>query len=278
MPSLSERIKTPAKILLIGDSGGGKTGSLAGLANAGFELFIQDYDNGIDPLFTYVKPENYEKVHYITLQDRIIQGPKGPVIPEATALRRGLALLNDWKDNGKSYGSIYSWGPDKILVLDSLTMMGNASLRAEIASRGRTDMFKPKGEKGFADPREVIGDAANTLEALFATLYDTRVKCHVILISHVRNIKDVGYPSAVGQTLPKVLGRYFNTLVGVKKVGVNRAIYTEDAEMATKCPVKVPATLPLSTGLVTIIQAIMAAGTTASELPAEEPAQEGKVA
>ena len=36
------------KLLLVGDSGSGKTASLATLANAGYKLRILDYDNGLD--------------------------------------------------------------------------------------------------------------------------------------------------------------------------------------------------------------------------------------
>lgn len=272
MPTLADkRTPTSAKILLIGDSGSGKTGSLAALANEGFELFIQDYDNGMDPLFTYVKPECRDRVHYVTLQDQIRQGPIGPFVVKADAITRGIALLNEWKDEDKSYGSIYTWGTDRILVFDSLTMMGNSSLRREIAIRGK-NFFKPVTEKGFADPREIIGDAANVLEALFGMLFDERVKCHVILISHVRDLASggamAGFPSAVGATLPRVLGRYFNTLLVARKMGNNRLIYSEDSHVTTKCPVKVPVTMSLDKGLSTVIRAIMSADSGADKVSA----------
>jgi hypothetical protein len=278
MPTLeSKKAPTSAKMLIIGDSGAGKTTTLAGLANAGFEVFIQDYDNGMDPLFTYVKPPFRSKVHYETLQDQVRMGPAGPYVPLANAVQRGLTLLNGWKESGtgKDYGSIYTWGPDRVLVFDSLTMMGNSALRQEIKTRGK-DFFKPKAIAGFADPREIIGDAANVLEALFAMLFDERVKCHVILISHVRDLQSggamMGFPSAVGATLPKVLGRYFNTLLTVRKVGPSRNIYTQDAHVATKCPVEMPTQLSLTDGLPKIIRAIMSAGEAAGTVPSAEAA------
>lgn len=278
MPTLeTKKAPTSVKLLIIGDSGAGKTGSLAALANAGFELFIQDYDNGLDPLFTYVKDQYKKNVHYVTLQDKIEQTPAGVILGKVDALKRGLALLNDWKDEGTSYGSIYTWNSKRVLVFDSLTFMGNSALRAELTSRGKSNMFKPKAVAGFSDPREIIGDAANVLESLFATLFDDRVKCHVVLLSHVRDINNIGFPSSVGQTLPKVLGRYFNTVLGMKKIGTTRVLCTEDSVLTVKCPVKLPATLPISNGLATVFNAI-SPGTSPEGVPPGNPeeAKEGK--
>ena len=38
----------PIKMLVIGDTGTGKTGALASLANSGYKLHILDYDNCLD--------------------------------------------------------------------------------------------------------------------------------------------------------------------------------------------------------------------------------------
>ena len=44
----------PFKGMIIGDSGSGKTGSLASLAAAGYKLVIMDFDSGLDILATQV--------------------------------------------------------------------------------------------------------------------------------------------------------------------------------------------------------------------------------
>lgn len=280
MPTLANKAgPTSVKLLLAADSGSGKTGGLASLVNElGLELFILDFDNGLEPLFTYVKPELRHKVHYMTMQDKIGLGPKGPFTIKVDAFGRALTLLNDWKDGAQSFGGIHSWDNTRVLVLDSLTMMGNSAMRAEISMRGKTDL-KPRSEKGYADPREIIGDSANDLEGLFASLYDERVRCHVILISHVRELgtKDnpVYYPSTVGRTLPTVIGRYFNTLIGMKKIGTTRVFMTQDPILTTKCFVNLPATLPISNGMATIFKAIMSAGTGMGKEPVPNPAPQG---
>lgn len=273
MPTLADKDTIKAvKLLIAADSGSGKTGGLASLVNElGLELFILDYDNGLDPLFSFVKPDKRHLVHYVTLQDKIGLGPKGPFTVKVDSFGRGLSMLNNWVDGAQSFGGIHSWGPDRVLVFDSLTMMGNAAMRAEISMRGKTDL-KPRSEKGYADPREIIGDAANDLEGLFAAIYDDKIRCHVVLLSHIRELgtKDnpINFPSAVGATLPKVLGRYFNTLIGMKKIGTNRVFTTEDAILTTKCPVKLPLTLPISNGLATIFKAILSAGNVEGKEPA----------
>ena len=51
MPALSDHQSSQTtKMLFIGDSGSGKTGALASLAAAGYNLRILDVDNGVDIL------------------------------------------------------------------------------------------------------------------------------------------------------------------------------------------------------------------------------------
>ena len=58
MPSLANHQSNEyTKMLLEGDSGSGKTGSLASLVAAGFSLRILDMDNGLEPLKQFVQKE-----------------------------------------------------------------------------------------------------------------------------------------------------------------------------------------------------------------------------
>src|SRR3990167_4792257 len=99
------------KLLLIGDPGSGKTGAMASLVNdLGLELFVQDYDNGLDVLRSFVKPENYPKVHYVTLTDKIKPGKAGyaRTIGAPEAYSTGQRLMDKWidPDTGEDFGSI----------------------------------------------------------------------------------------------------------------------------------------------------------------------------
>ena len=56
MTNLADIDVTPARILMLGWQGGGKTGAAASLANAGFKLRILDFDGKQgQPLEKYVK-------------------------------------------------------------------------------------------------------------------------------------------------------------------------------------------------------------------------------
>ena len=50
----NHRASEVTKLLLVGDSGSGKTSSLASLANAGYNLRILDFDDGLAILPEYL--------------------------------------------------------------------------------------------------------------------------------------------------------------------------------------------------------------------------------
>jgi len=253
MPSAEKRpAGMPVKLLLIGDSGTGKTGSLAALANVGYELFIIDFDNGVEPLFTYVVPEARKIVHYETLQVKLKGSGDGAAIVRADAISKAMGLLNNWVDSEtkQSYGAVSSWDSKRVLVIDSLTMFGSAALMAVLQREGKTD-FRPKAVKGF-DPRNAYGDAMDMIEGTLAMLYDSAIKCNVILISHKKFVggnENAAYPSALGKALPPIIPRYFNTMLRTQQDGRNRWIMTEpDDQMATKSPYKLESRYGISNG------------------------------
>ena len=58
MANISKHKSTSVtKLLLCGVSGSGKTSALASLANAGKKLRILDYDDGLDILPEFLKPD-----------------------------------------------------------------------------------------------------------------------------------------------------------------------------------------------------------------------------
>ena len=90
MANISKHKSTSVtKLLLCGDSGSGKTSALASLANAGKKLRILDYDDGLDILPEFLKPDVVKNVSYVTLRDSLGQ---------ADSFRRGARLLSHWKD------------------------------------------------------------------------------------------------------------------------------------------------------------------------------------
>lgn len=219
----------PARILLLGYPGAGKTGSLACLANAGFKLRVLDFDGNMKPLLQFTKPELRQNIDVLTFEDRTRQGPKyiEPVgIPEAFA--NALRSLDHWKykdgEEEVDLGHSRDWGQDTIVVLDSLTAMGNAAFR-------RAMVLQNKTPGSVTD--QVWGLAMNEQEAFIEKLTSTTNRHHVIVLSHLVMVgpkeirkgddditKDIKerladmiptrlYPSALGQKLPPKIGGHF---------------------------------------------------------------------
>lgn len=238
------------KILNLGDSGGGKTGALATLINTGlYEFFIIDFDNGLDILLEYVKPEFLDKVHFVTCTDPLTpgtQGPKSKGVPKgfSTAMR----MLDKWQEEGgKPLGGVLSWGPDVVVVIDSLTMLGESAMRYTLSLNGRAGEHPWQSDWGEAMERQ---------QRVLEMLYSTSVKCHVIVNAHIlkstkmavitkpdgKEIQvevetDKGFPSALGKKLPPKIGRYFNTMVRTFRRGQRCYIKTvSDPDIDLKTP------------------------------------------
>lgn len=219
MPSMAEYSNNNSiKLLLIGPSGAGKTGALASLASK-YKLRIADFDNGLDPLFHFTKPEHRKNVEYLQFHDKFKKGPQGPVpLGVPTAFPRFLDALDNWKDGANAYGSVYKWEPDTILVVDSLTHLSNAIMRYTLALVGRS------GEQPWQSD---WGDAMRHVEDLLTMLYSTDIKCHVLITAHVTYIENedgtIGYPNALGAKLPPKVPSYFNSMLIAQNKGSGSA-------------------------------------------------------
>ena len=214
MPPFSQHhSSTIVKCLLIGDSGTGKSSALADLANAGYRLFIWDYDNGLSSLNNFLTPEGRGRVFYETLTDKL-GGPKAIPIGPPDAIQRGAALFEKWPDN---LGSPRTWGERDVAVTDSITFQGKAALRYVVSLNNRTGL-----------PLRVNdwGDAMAVQEGWFQAFFDASIKCNVIMTAHLKYQEppeggglQVAYASALGSNLPPVVPRYFDHVLGTEAVG-----------------------------------------------------------
>ena len=199
MANISKHKSTSVtKLLLCGDSGRGKTSALASLANAGKKLRILDYDDGLDILPEFLKPDVVKNVSYVTLRDSLGQ---------ADSFRRGARLLSHWKDGEEDLGPVKEWGDDTVLVIDSLTLMGEAALRAAL-------VFNNKKPTEQASQPE-WGAAARDVQNIIQYITGDEVKCNVVVTTHMQYMEgDMGvskaYPTSVGSKLSTKIGRYFN--------------------------------------------------------------------
>lgn len=209
MPSITEDVNAPAKILLIGKSGAGKTGSLASLAATGYNIRIIDTDKGIRPLRSLLTDSRYpyaeiikkrgidlnHAVRYVPIDTsmklrnvtRKIPGEGNRTTSEtllapndARAWTKVLDLLDKWKDDDMDLGSVREWTANDILVLDSFSTLAKCAYYFNQMLNGRLGAR----DEGFDYQRD-IGGAQAQLTRLLELLYDSSISCNVIVISHI---------------------------------------------------------------------------------------------
>jgi len=260
MPTLDNHQSNEyTKLLIEGDSGSGKTGALASLVAAGYKLRILDFDNGLEPLKQYVRrdsPALLSNVEFVSLRDERKAGALGPKVTKPTAFIRAIKLLDHWKytddsDNNIDLGIPAEWGPDCILVVDSLTFMSDAAWNFR-------EPLTPRGKSGDYDKRAVYGDAQGAIEDVLALLTSESFRTNVIVISHIKYIDNPdgtrkAYPTAVGSALSPIIPRYFNSVALCQtNAGGKRTIQTTATAMIdlkNPKPFEMLPSYPIETGL-----------------------------
>lgn len=275
--------KAPVRIMLVGYPGAGKTGSLAPLANAGFKLRILDFDGNLEPLLLNTKPEFLQNIDILKFEDKL--GSVGQFIEPVgipTAFSGAFKAMDRWKYTDEAgqevdLGQSKDWGPDTIVILDSLTAMGEAAM-----NRARKLMNKTLTNTSD----RVWGLAMGEQLAFIKRLTASENKHHTIVLSHLKMIgprdtraddsqlttdikKQVAnliptrlFPSALGWQLPQSIGAEFPVLLEVKVkyngVKVKRVISSVPRE---ELDVKMPALggsaeLDIADGLLHIFRAL----------------------
>lgn len=269
MPSLANHQSNEfTKLLIEGDSGSGKTGALASLVTAGFKLRIIDMDNGLDVLKQFIlhnSPTAIDNVEFRTLRDKYKSGPEGPQIAGTPkAFVDAVKLLDRWKytyDGVETdLGVPSEWGPDVILVIDSLTFLSDAAFafREPLAVRGKDGKF---------DARAVYKDAQDAIESVLAFVTGESFRTNVIITSHIRYIDNPdgskkGYPTSVGSALGPIIPRYFNSVALCENRNGKRVIQTAATAMIdlkNPKPFEMAKSYPIDTGLAEFFGVLKAA-------------------
>lgn len=279
----SHQSGTTTKLLFIGDSGSGKTGALASLAAAGYDLWFIDIDNGLDilknalmdPRSSYPK-EAIDRVHYVTVTDAMKQSG-GKLIPAKaqtwTKVSKILSGDEPWGDEPKR--KAIELTSQDVLIIDSLTFLSKAALAFVLSMNARL------GQKPFQSDWY---DGQLMIESLLEMLYDDAIKCNVIITSHItyigeeNNSQPTGYPATLGKALSPKVGRYFNSILQAKTTGygqnMKRVILTNTSnmvELKNSNPWGVKKEYPLETGLADFFRDVrLAAPATAFILPTAE--------
>ncbi len=267
----------------MGYPGAGKTGSLVPLLNAGYKLRFLDFDGNLEPLLHYANPKMLNNLDVLHFEDKMrigaaFQEPVG--IPSAFA--NALHALDRWKYKDEQgtevdLGASSDWGLDTIVVLDSLTAMGESAKLRAMKLLNKTPMNMSDRVWGLA--------MAEQLEFV-KRLTSPNNKHHVLVLAHLKMVgpkdirqgdsaltedikKQVGsmietrlYPSALGWALPQVIGGEFPTLLEIASVvkagSVKRVIRTVPRpELDVKLPASIAEKeLDIKDGMLTIFRAL----------------------
>lgn len=265
MPSLDQVAEAQVvKLLLLGNSGAGKTGALGSLAAAGYRLFIADFDSGTDILLDekILPREARSRVYVKNFYDKhLLTGGKATAQPKG--IKDFISALSKWREGDEDLGNIYSWGPKDVFVIDSLTFLGNACMNEALSLSGHLGQRPTQPDWGAAIDQQ---------ESIIEMLYNPAVKCNVVITSHLAPISgdaaETGgvtrmFPSALGKKLPTKISRYFNNVVLIRKSGSGEKVRREfvttattDTDLKAAKPSKVPAIMEPDLGK--LFQALLA--------------------
>ena len=254
------------KILLLGDAKSGKTGSLVSLVSAGYKLRILDLDNLLDILKGLILkqcPDKINNVEFRSIRDKYKAGANGSVIDgKPRAWVDAIKMLDHWKYTDETEGEIdlgkpALWGPDTILVIDSLSRLCDAAYDFH-------ESIIPQGKGGAFDGRAVYGNAQDDVEKVLAMLTSKSFATNLIVIAHGTYLdlpdgtKKI-FPQGVGQKLSPKIPQYFPNYIRYRNRAGKRTIQVTSDQMidlANTRPDSLKEELSIETGLAEIFAAL----------------------
>lgn len=214
-------------VMLCGTTGTGKTYSIRTLVESGLEVFVLFTEPGMEVLadlppeklhWRYIAPAAPSFADMISSAQKIntLSFEALTKLPDInkrnyTEFIDVLTCLSNFTCDrtGESFGSVDSWGPERVLVVDSLTGLSIMAMNLVAGS---------KPVKSMAD----WGVAIDNLERLITKLcVDTR--CHFVLLAHLERETDevTGGTSLMASTLGRKLApklpRFFSDVVQAKR-------------------------------------------------------------
>lgn len=205
-------------VLLMGPAGTGKTHAIGTLVESGVEVFYLALEPGLESLLGYFTdagkpiPANLHwhnlpaptasfaelidaatKIN--TLSFESITKMQDPNRSKHNQFIGLLQALNNFPDDreGKTFGAVNTWGPERALVIDGLTGINRAAMAMVVGG---------KPAKNMAD----WGLAQDQTEKILQLLCNN-CACHFILIAHVERETDsvLGGTKIMVSTLGKAL-------------------------------------------------------------------------
>jgi len=243
----------PPHCLLMGPAGSGKTTSIATFAKAGIDCFVIITEpTGVDSLLDAWEREKLD----ISLLHYTVVSPASPgwqgfkdlgvrinsmSYKDLSELKSGigketmkqfpklLANLENFHDErtNRDYGDVTSWGPDRLLALDSLSGLSVITMQHTVG-------FKPSPHQGE------WGIAMSATEQLLLKL-SSDCACFFLLTSHLEKEPDelTGMArvtvSTLGRKLAPKIPRFFSEVIRARKDAAGRFLWaTQDSEADLK--------------------------------------------
>jgi hypothetical protein len=224
-----------------------------------------DTDNLLDVLKYFVTaecPELLGNVEFRTLRDKRKASATGASIKGTPkAFIDAVKLLERWKytdDDGTEVdlGNPGEWGPDCILVIDSLTRLCDAAY-------DWADSMNIPGRSGDKDGRVTYKSSQDAIEDVLSMLTSDDFATNVIVIGHV-SFKEIdgvtkGYPVGIGQALSPLIPTYFPSYVLYQNKAGKRTIQTSSTpllDLANPAPMLMEKSYPVETGLASFFEAL----------------------
>jgi hypothetical protein len=264
MPKASEHSsRTIQKRLIIGDSGAGKTSSLASLVKAGYKLRIYDFDNLLDPLMNNIKrvcPDKLDNVEFMSFRDKLKATPLGPVVAGTpTAFVDSLKALDKWEDGSRPS----EWGSEYVAVIDSHTLQAQAAYLWARGLQGASGIPEGVATRGV-DPRNIFFTAQRAVMNCISMLTSPDFNANVLVLAHVKYMEHdgvtKGFPNSIGAAISPEIPSYFSSVtLATKNESGQRVLRTRSTRMIDLKDSRAfdPAfatELPMDTGLATLFQ------------------------
>lgn len=215
--SFFDAVDDTVRTILIGESGDGKTGALASLVAAGYQIRMHDADNGAKilksllldekhyPYASYMKSKGIDPRRSVSIiridcemefsninivdpkTGKISIGPKVPRPKDSKAFQTIFDTLQRWVDpfSKIDYGHMSSWDSKTVYVADSLTTIArHAYYFTQDINNRRGDL-----EDGNAHRRD-IGGAQSFIRRWLETIYGPNIRCNVVNICHTRGVDE----------------------------------------------------------------------------------------